>query len=259
MTKLRADGYDMSPDYAGADVVLVNTCGFLDSAPRKKASRRSARPSPRTAASSSPAAWARKPRSSAPASRTCSRSPARSNMRKSSPRSTRPRRRSPTPSSTWSRREAGPQADPAPLQLFEDFRGLQPPLRLLHHPVDPRRPRQPPPRRHPARGREAGRRRHQGTAGHQPGHVGLWRRPAPRRLAVEGRRSPRPHDRPRPRARHARTPDGDAVGPAPLRLPLPARRPRHPADGRGAGPPLPRHPVPARHPQDPARDAPPGQ
>src|SRR6059058_5100994 len=32
MTKLRADGYDMSPDYAGADLVLVNTCGFLDSA-----------------------------------------------------------------------------------------------------------------------------------------------------------------------------------------------------------------------------------
>src|SRR6476646_2622521 len=32
MTKLRADGYDMSPDYAGADVVVVNTCGFLDSA-----------------------------------------------------------------------------------------------------------------------------------------------------------------------------------------------------------------------------------
>jgi ribosomal protein S12 methylthiotransferase len=35
MTKLRADGYDMSPDYAGADVVLVNTCGFLDSAKRE--------------------------------------------------------------------------------------------------------------------------------------------------------------------------------------------------------------------------------
>jgi len=32
MTKLRAEGYAMSPDYAGADVVLVNTCGFLDSA-----------------------------------------------------------------------------------------------------------------------------------------------------------------------------------------------------------------------------------
>jgi ribosomal protein S12 methylthiotransferase len=29
---VRADGYAMSPDYAGADVVVVNTCGFLDSA-----------------------------------------------------------------------------------------------------------------------------------------------------------------------------------------------------------------------------------
>jgi ribosomal protein S12 methylthiotransferase len=32
LTKLRADGYAMSADYAGADVVVVNTCGFLDSA-----------------------------------------------------------------------------------------------------------------------------------------------------------------------------------------------------------------------------------
>ena len=32
LTKLRAEGYEMSGDYAGADVVLVNTCGFLDSA-----------------------------------------------------------------------------------------------------------------------------------------------------------------------------------------------------------------------------------
>jgi ribosomal protein S12 methylthiotransferase len=32
LTKLRADGYQMSADYQGADVVLVNTCGFLDSA-----------------------------------------------------------------------------------------------------------------------------------------------------------------------------------------------------------------------------------
>src|ERR1700759_1435577 len=32
LTKLRSAGYQMSPDDAGADVVLVNTCGFLDSA-----------------------------------------------------------------------------------------------------------------------------------------------------------------------------------------------------------------------------------
>ena len=32
VTRLRAEGYQISPDYAGADLVLVNTCGFLDSA-----------------------------------------------------------------------------------------------------------------------------------------------------------------------------------------------------------------------------------
>ncbi|HEY9580210.1 MAG TPA: 30S ribosomal protein S12 methylthiotransferase RimO [Rhizorhapis sp.] len=32
LTKLRSDGYDLSASYEDADVVLVNTCGFLDSA-----------------------------------------------------------------------------------------------------------------------------------------------------------------------------------------------------------------------------------
>ena len=32
LTQLRTDGYDISPDYEGADIVLVNTCGFIDSA-----------------------------------------------------------------------------------------------------------------------------------------------------------------------------------------------------------------------------------
>ncbi len=32
LTQLRTDGYQISPDYEGADVVLVNTCGFIDSA-----------------------------------------------------------------------------------------------------------------------------------------------------------------------------------------------------------------------------------
>ncbi|MFA5120241.1 30S ribosomal protein S12 methylthiotransferase RimO [Zavarzinia sp.] len=32
VTQLKAEGYEISPDYAGADVVVVNTCGFLDSA-----------------------------------------------------------------------------------------------------------------------------------------------------------------------------------------------------------------------------------
>jgi ribosomal protein S12 methylthiotransferase len=32
LSRLRAEGYETAPDYAGADVVVVNTCGFLDSA-----------------------------------------------------------------------------------------------------------------------------------------------------------------------------------------------------------------------------------
>ena len=32
LTQLRTDGYDISPSYEGADVVVVNTCGFIDSA-----------------------------------------------------------------------------------------------------------------------------------------------------------------------------------------------------------------------------------
>ena len=32
LTRLRAEGYAISPDYKGADAVIVNTCGFLDSA-----------------------------------------------------------------------------------------------------------------------------------------------------------------------------------------------------------------------------------
>jgi len=32
LTRLRTEGYRIAPDYEGADVVLVNTCGFLDTA-----------------------------------------------------------------------------------------------------------------------------------------------------------------------------------------------------------------------------------
>src|SRR5205807_9755412 len=32
LTRLRAEGYELSREHAGADLVIVNTCGFLDSA-----------------------------------------------------------------------------------------------------------------------------------------------------------------------------------------------------------------------------------
>jgi len=32
LTRLRAEGYDIVGDYAGSDLVIVNTCGFIDEA-----------------------------------------------------------------------------------------------------------------------------------------------------------------------------------------------------------------------------------
>src|SRR3979490_2025988 len=32
LTRLRAEGYAISPSYDGADLVVVNTCGFIESA-----------------------------------------------------------------------------------------------------------------------------------------------------------------------------------------------------------------------------------
>jgi len=32
LTQLRAEGYTIAPDYAGSDMVIVNTCGFIDAA-----------------------------------------------------------------------------------------------------------------------------------------------------------------------------------------------------------------------------------
>ena len=32
LTQLRAEGYDISPTYSDADLVVINTCGFIDSA-----------------------------------------------------------------------------------------------------------------------------------------------------------------------------------------------------------------------------------
>ena len=30
VTRLRAEGYDIADSYTGADLVVVNTCGFID-------------------------------------------------------------------------------------------------------------------------------------------------------------------------------------------------------------------------------------
>ena len=167
----------------------------------------------------------------------------RSNMRRSSARSTTPRRSRPRLSQPGARSRA--QAHPAPLQLSEDLRGLQPPLRLLHHPARcAATSSAAAPTRSCARPRS-------------------WSRRA-RRSCWSSARTPRPTAS---TCKHAAWPwkGGEVrahmtdlarelgklgrLGAAPLCLSLSARRPGHPADGRGAGPPLSRHPLPACQPR----------
>jgi ribosomal protein S12 methylthiotransferase len=57
------------------------------------------------------------------------------------------------------------QAHAQALRLLKISEGCNPPLQLLHHPVDARRPGQPPGRPGAARSRETGDGRRQGTAG----------------------------------------------------------------------------------------------
>jgi hypothetical protein len=80
LTRLRAEGYAISPDYKGADAVIVNTCGFLDSAKAESLDAIG------EALARIPRFWP---------------SPARINMRRFWTRSTAPCRPNPTPLSIF--------------------------------------------------------------------------------------------------------------------------------------------------------------
>ena len=190
-----------------------STPAASSTAPRRKASKRSARRSPRTAASSSPAAWARKPTSSAPASRKCSRSPGRSNMRKSS-RAVH-EAAPPVPiavSSTWCPKP-GLKLTPRHYSYLKISEGCNHRCAFCIIPsirgdLVSRRP--------DAILREAEKLVAAGTKellviSQDTSAYGVDIRHAA--AAVEGRRGPRPHDRPRPRAgqaRHAQATPGSA-------------------------------------------------
>ena len=131
ITRLRAEGYELSREHAGSDLVIVNTCGFLDSAKAESLSRHRQRAEgkrqghrhrlhgrrarehfgrlPAGAGDHRPAAIRERGRRRASRGAAAARSVSRSGA-------------------------AGRhQADAAALRLFEDFRRLQQPLHLLHH------------------------------------------------------------------------------------------------------------------------------
>ena len=257
LTQLRAEGYAISPTYDGADLVVVNTCGFIDAAigesldaigealaengkvivtgclGAKQGGDFVREAHPQVLAVTGPHATAGSDERGAPA-------PAEA---------ARPLRRP--------RATARDQADADALRLSQDQRRLQSPLHVLHHPVDARRSRQPADRRGAARGGAAAEGGRQGAAGRVAGHERVRRRRAlPYRLLA---RTPRqdPDERARARARRSGA-RARRVGAAALRLPVPARRRRYPADGRrrrrARASRVSRRAVPAREPAHPQAD-----
>ena len=141
MTKLRAEGYRVAPDYAGRRRGGGQHLRLPGLAPSRRASTPSARPWPRTAASSSPAASAsRKGASARPPGRAGGHRPA---SVRAGGRSRARRRAAAARSVRRPGAARGPAPDAAPLRLSEDLRGLQQPLLVLHHPAPARRSRQP--------------------------------------------------------------------------------------------------------------------
>jgi ribosomal protein S12 methylthiotransferase len=144
ITKLRADGYQMSPDYSGADVVLVNTCGFLDSAKEEslEAIGEAIAENGRVVVTGCMGNEADVIRQRFPDVLAVT-GPQQYEEVVSAVHDAAPPGSFalPRPGSG-----SGPQAHSAALQLSEDFRGLQSSLQLLHHPEHPRRSRQSPAR-----------------------------------------------------------------------------------------------------------------
>ena len=197
LTRLRAEGYELSRGHAGADAVIVNTCGFLDSAKAESLAAigqamnengrvivtgcMGAEPEairdafPNVVAITGPQAF----ESVMEAVRAAAPAPARS-VRRSHPR----RRR---------------EAHAAPLRLSQDLGGLRQPLHVLHHPELARAPRLALRERGHARSRKARQSRRQGAHRHRAGYERL--RP---RFEIRRERMARPGGRralPRHRAR----------------------------------------------------------
>ena len=241
LTTLRAEGYEVAPTYEQADLVVVNTCGFIDAAIDEslqtigEALERNGKVIVTGCLGARPRAHPRAP--SARAQGHGAADLRRGDVGRSRASAAAAR------SVSRPRAAAGRAADAASLRVSQDLRGLQQQMQLLHHPGAARQTGEPPHRRRAARSGAAGRGGCPGATGHLPGHQRL-RSGHPlcaRSLARQG--IPDAIHRPGARPRNARH-----LGPAALRLSVSARRRGHSADGGAARAAVPRHPVPARQP-----------
>jgi hypothetical protein len=136
LTRLRAEGYAISPDYAGADAVIVNTCGFLDSAKAEslEAIGDALSQNGRVIVTGCLGAEPEYITGAHPKVLAVTGPQQYEQVLDAVHARCRPR---PTRSSTSATR--GREADAAALQLSEDLRGLRSQVQVLHHPVDARR------------------------------------------------------------------------------------------------------------------------
>ena len=122
ITRLRAEGYELTREHAGADLVIVNTCGFLDSAQAESLAAIGEALAAERQGDRHRLHGRRAGEDHRSLSRPCSRSPARSNTRAWSRRCiARCRRARSVPRSGAA---GGHQAHAAALRLSQDFRGL---------------------------------------------------------------------------------------------------------------------------------------
>jgi ribosomal protein S12 methylthiotransferase len=105
ITRLRAEGYELARKHDGADLVIVNTCGFLDSAKQESLSAIGEAMATNGKVIVTGCMGAEPSRSSRPIP-ACSRSPGRSNMRACWMPYTGPCRRCTIRISIWCRRKA---------------------------------------------------------------------------------------------------------------------------------------------------------
>jgi ribosomal protein S12 methylthiotransferase len=105
LTRLRAEGYEVAASYAKADLVVVNTCGFIESAVAESldAIGEALAENGKVIVTGCLGA---QPQKSSTGIRRCSRSPGRSATRKWWPRFMNTCRRNTSRSSTWCRRRA---------------------------------------------------------------------------------------------------------------------------------------------------------
>ena len=185
VTRLRAEGYALSPDYAGADAVVVNTCGFLNSAKEEslQAIGEALAENGRVIVTGCLGVEADRIRAQYPDVLAIT-GPHQYEAVVEAVHAAVPRLHDP-----YRRPRAAARHPPhaAPLRLSEDLRRLQPRVPLLHHPELARTSPEPDAQRRDARGRAPRRRRRAGAPRHLPGHERLRARPRLRQERLAGR------------------------------------------------------------------------